>query len=356
MISSRIRWILLVYLGVLCFSPSASAHQVGLSYGEFSVEGPSIQARLKLSPDELLAAHPSLDSNGDGKLDAADLAPRRDALFASTLQKAMVGVPSGACPLTPGALEVDETDGIILHGVFSCPESGPFTFEIAYTSDLPQGHRHLAKVTGQGEVQQFVAHAGSPRFTVEGVPASPLETAGKFGLLGIEHIFTGIDHLLFLMGLLLIGGSLRQMAGIVTSFTVAHSITLILATLNVVNPDPRIVEPAIAASILYVAVENLVAKEIKGRWRLTFAFGLIHGFGFAGVLRELHLPRSDLAMSLVSFNLGVEAGQLCVVVVAVPLLIALRKNPWFAQRGVQVCSLGIGAMGAFWLVQRVFFG
>ena len=132
--------------------------------------------------------------------------------------------------------------------------------------------------------------------------------------LGVEHILTGADHLVFLLGLILVGGSLRSLVGVVTAFTLAHSITLALAALSIFAPSPRLVEPAIALSIAYVGVENLFVNDASKRWRITFPFGLIHGFGFAGALREIALPRAQLPIALVSFNLGVELGQLGVLV------------------------------------------
>ncbi|TMB25487.1 MAG: HupE/UreJ family protein [Deltaproteobacteria bacterium] len=179
----------------------------------------------------------------------------------------------------------------------------------------------------------------------------------------LEHIFTGYDHIAFLIGLLLLGGSFKELVQIVTAFTVAHSITLALATLAVVNPTSRVVEPLIAASIVYVAAENLWAlrrgtraKALRHRWMLTFAFGLVHGFGFATVLRELHLPRSGLAAALVTFNLGVEVGQLCIVAAAFPLLSRLRRARGFDPAGVRAASACVGALGLFWLVQRLAGG
>src|SRR5207244_3237601 len=213
---------------------------------------------------------------------------------------------------------------------------------------LPAGHAHLAKVSfAGGQVSQRVVQADAPAFEVE-QRAGFWAAARRFLVLGIEHIFTGYDHIAFLIGLLLLGGSFKELVQIVTAFTVAHSITLALATLAIVNPTPRIIEPLIAASIVYVAAENLwalrrgtSASALRHRWMLTFAFGLVHGFGFATVLRELHLPRSGLAAALVTFNLGVEVGQVCIVALAVPLLAALRRTRWFEPLGVRLDELAL---------------
>ena len=174
---------------------------------------------------------------------------------------------------------------------------------------------------------------------------------------GIHHILIGPDHLLFLVGLLLLGGTVRQLAVIVTSFTVAHSITLSLAALNLVSPPARIIEPAIALSIVYVGADNLLIRDGRDvRAWIAFAFGFIHGFGFANVLREMDLPARALGWSLFSFNVGVEIGQLLVVAVVATALAALRSRSEAAGRQLAFAgSIVVMAAGAFWFVQRVFF-
>ncbi len=175
---------------------------------------------------------------------------------------------------------------------------------------------------------------------------------------GIFHIFAGPDHVLFLVGLLLLGGSLLRLLAIVTAFTIAHSITLSLAALDVVNVPARLIEPVIALSIIYVGIDNLMVGK-SGRdvraW-IAFFFGLIHGFGFASVLREFGLPRQALGWSLFSFNLGVEIGQVCIVVVVASLLAALRRrNETSGERVAVIGSVGVILAGSYWFIQRVFF-
>jgi len=175
---------------------------------------------------------------------------------------------------------------------------------------------------------------------------------------GIYHIFTGPDHILFIVGLLLVGGSLLRLLTIVTAFTIAHSITLSLAALNLVDLPPRLIEPAIALSIIYVGIDNLMVgktgRDVRA-W-IAFVFGLVHGFGFAGVLREFGLPSQALGWSLFSFNFGVEIGQVCVVVVAAALLWAVRKrSQTLGRHVVKVGSAGVIVAGSYWFIQRVFF-
>jgi hydrogenase/urease accessory protein HupE len=179
----------------------------------------------------------------------------------------------------------------------------------------------------------------------------------KFIPAGIHHILIGPDHLLFLVGLLLLGGTLRQLILVVTSFTVAHSVTLSLAALSILNPPARLIEPAIALSIVFVGADNLLSRGGRDvRPWIALSFGLIHGFGFANVLSEMSLPTQALAWSLFSFNFGVEIGQLLVVIVVASALAALRSRNEVAGRRLAFAgSIVVIAAGMFWFIQRLFF-
>jgi hypothetical protein len=150
------------------------------------------------------------------------------------------------------------------------------------------------------------------------------------------------------------GASFRAAAKIITSFTVAHSITLALATLDMVRISPGVVEPLIAASIVYVGVENIFRRDLNRRWLLTFGFGLAHGFGFASVLKELGIGAGGVsaAVPLVSFNLGVEMGQIAIASLALPIIWKLRDRPAFAARYAPACSALISLTGAIWFIER----
>ncbi len=181
----------------------------------------------------------------------------------------------------------------------------------------------------------------------------------EFYRLGIHHIITGYDHLLFLAALLVVCLSLRSCLVIITAFTLAHSITLILATLKWVSIPGNLVEMAIAASIMFVGIENLWrarrSQEPQGRWLLTFGFGLIHGLGFASVLLDAGLPSSGMQLiaPLLAFNLGVESGQLAIAAIVLPCLLWLRKYPWFTARVVPGISIMVVAAGLYWLLERM---
>lgn len=174
-------------------------------------------------------------------------------------------------------------------------------------------------------------------------------------MLGIDHIATGYDHLVFLLGLLIVGGSLRTSVKIITAFTIAHSVTLALATLTLIRLPSNVVEPLIAASIIYVGVENIVRRDLDKRWRLAFVFGLVHGCGLASVLKDLGVAvnGSDVFAPLISFNLGVEIGQLALAVAALPLIWKLKRRVQYRPRFVPACSLGIALVGAYWLAQQL---
>ena len=213
----------------------------------------------------------------------------------------------------------------------------------------------LVTVLADGRVHNTVFTPGHEEDTIAlGAPAV-WRAAGGFVLMGIEHILTGYDHLLFLASLLMVGATLPQLLKIVTAFTVAHSITLSLAVLGIVDLPSRWVESAIALSITYVAAENIWRgrASLGSRWLVTFGFGLVHGLGFASALTELHLPRANLAASLVGFNLGVEIGQLSVILLATLALDAIRQYGWapvFRRR----VSAAAALTGFVWFVQRVF--
>ena len=248
--------------------------------------------------------------------------------------------------------------------------SGTVVFEITYDSHpgsrlrilsrmftlLPRGHRQYVSVVDHlgNKLVAKVLDAADCELELE--PSSTMRPTSflQFVELGIEHILTGYDHLVFLFGLLIAGAGVKDIAKIITSFTAAHSITLALSTLGLVSISASFVEPMIAVSIIYVGLENIFSSNLQWRWLLTFGFGTIHGFGFASVLRDLDIGSgSSAALSLISFNAGVEVGQLLIAVVALPIIWSLRRRQMFVTRMAPACSLIISLAGAFWLVQRL---
>ena len=220
---------------------------------------------------------------------------------------------------------------------------------------LGPDHHTLARIEAPGTTQQFAfaPETRVARFPIETAPAASHST-GSFVVLGIHHILSGYDHLLFVIGLLLPGGDLLSLAKIITAFTIAHSVTLTLAVLQVVTLPDRLIEAVIALSIAYVAAENLFGRPaVSRRWLVSFCFGLVHGFGFSSALRELGLPAQGLLFSLLGFNVGVELGQALVVAICLPLLILLRRTRW-SHPAVVTSSVAILVVGLVLFVERAF--
>jgi len=240
--------------------------------------------------------------------------------------------------------------------------------------ELPPTHREfvfIADITGAALVRKLlnaqddtlefplVAAMTTKAAATETGPAAP-RGFWAFLRLGVGRIWMGCDHLLFLLALLVVCRSFRSIAAILACFTLAHSLTLALATLNVVNLPGRIAGPAIAASLVFVGVENLLRRgaEPRGRWAVTFAFGLIHGFGFARVLRDVSVGAAGgqgVALPLFAFNLGVETGLIAVASIVLPIVWRLQKHPGFLRRGVPALSAVVSAAGLYWFLGRTVF-
>ena len=326
--------------------PSA-AHQQGVSYSGVTVEGGRVQFDLALSLHDLAA-----DADGDGVIGDDEIrsrAPRLKRLFDRALA---VAAGDQACPLAFEDFTRAPNELVVFHLSGPCPDTLPLRVAVRPAMLSAVEAYNLAKIRAGGMLTEHVFRGTDTEVVIAG-PTSAATTFGRFFVLGVEHIATGYDHVLFLLALLLVGGGLRALVAIVTAFTVAHSITLSLAVLDVVQLPTRLVESAIALSIAWVALENIVLDRARGRWRITFVFGLMHGFGFASILREMHLPRTGLATSLLAFNLGVEAGQLAVVLVSYPLVRAVQRSP-HCRRWIVVASGAILVLALYWFVERAF--
>jgi hypothetical protein len=215
----------------------------------------------------------------------------------------------------------------------------------------------IHRADGQTALEWVQGQAWSETIDLAGQFVQPTrwQIARQYVALGYVHILPrGIDHVLFVLGLFLLSARWRPILAQVTTFTLAHSITLGLSMRNVVTLPAAVVEPLIALSIAYVAVENLITTELK-RWRiaLVFAFGLLHGLGFAGVLKDLGLPRSEFLTALLSFNLGVEGGQLSVIAAAALCVGWYRQRDWYRAWVVVPASLVIACVGAYWTIARL---
>jgi hydrogenase/urease accessory protein HupE len=253
---------------------------------------------------------------------------------------------------------VKTTDANSIHFILEFPNSPGAELHLSAIAleHLPRGHKQFLSVCDRDgkPLAERMLTAQSKDLTVPLTPNSNNESFVRFLVLGIEHIFTGYDHIAFLLAVLLTGGSLYSNARIITSFTVAHSLTLALATFGVFTLPPSIVEPLIAASIVFVGIENLVRRQLARRWLVTFGFGLIHGLGFASILRELGIGEMGTrgAIPLLSFNLGVELAQISIAALVLPLVWKLQRRHAFTRKHAPALSLLITLAGIYWLVAR----
>ncbi len=360
---TRLSLIASASLLVILTARPARAHEVGLSRGEYAVVGASVTAQLTFARRDVLSLVAGLDADHDGALTTAEIAEGRDAVRGALVGRIKVLGDDVACPGELDEVRLAEEDGVTLRATYRCPAPmSSVHIDVGVISDLPIGHRHLAHFNGATGPSDAVISVRNRSFSFQSTPGQASTEPPKasyqgklsFFPMGVEHILTGYDHLVFLLGLVIVGGRLRSLLMVVTAFTLAHSITLALAALGVWAPSPSIVEPAIALSIAYVGVENFFVKNAEKRWRITFPFGLIHGFGFAGALQEVAMPKADVPCALVLFNVGVEAGQLAVLALVLPLIYLARKKEAFREQGVKVVSGAIAVAGVVWFISRVF--
>ena len=299
----------------------------------------------------------------DRAVDRAEVESARDKLLDYVAARVHVDNGGARCAPDDRALTfADKSDGFfaVTRIDYACKRTAAVvTVEYDLFFDLDPMHQGLARIELPGQPERQHVFRGAARTLRLDRPITLFDNLRDYCLLGMEHIFTGYDHLAFLFGLLLVAaarglrGGTRYILGIVTAFTVAHSVTRFAAGLGWVRLPSRFVESAIALSIAYVAVENLAVREPAHRWLLTFFFGLVHGFGFASVLAEIGLPASGVIPSLVSFNVGVELGQLTVVCAVAPILLWLVPRYGQAARVRSLGSVALLVMSSYWFFERV---
>lgn len=345
----RRTWVAWTVAVGLAWPVGAGAHAIGLSRGDYAWQGHVLSIRWTLSRQdgEALVLQADPDPRIEQRTDTPRLVPPR------------VTTRGGPCQGTQERVVPTPGDGLQIDWRFVCPPGQPPTVDLgAALEALPSGHRHLPQVQGLARPPAF---RGQPQFDLPAArepdlppPATNLlARAWAFVRMGIEHILSGPDHLLFLVGLLVLGGSLRTLLGVATAFTVGHSLTLAIATLGLWSPSPRWIEPLIGLSIAWVGVENFWRRSARGRWRLALPFGLVHGFGIAGALTAVHTPRPDVPLALVSFNAGVELGQLATLAVVLPILAGLRHLAWLERRHLHWINGGLVVAGLCWCVGRL---
>lgn len=334
---------------LLAGGPPAVAHErIGtFCHAVITVSGPTVSYYLNLPPRLSSLLRENIGS------DASELADYfRFEVRVSTWDR--------QCPLVRMVQAPPLKSGNSIIALdFRCPaEVRDLTVTTSLFLDLDESHRQfvrLAPPDDPGKVlHEAVLSASNEVFHVANVKtggAASLERAAAFLKLGIEHLLTGYDHILFLLTVV-VGISFLESLKAVTSFTLAHSLTMALAFFGAIALPSSVVEPLIAATIVYVALENIMRRNIRRRWIWTFFFGLVHGLGFVGALKLITVSRSELVLSLVSFNLGIELAQLLVVAIAVAVLQSARHYPWAASFN-RAFSAGVGLLGFVWLGQRV---
>jgi hypothetical protein len=351
----------LALAGPVTAAPAAAHVRSTTGYSVIRAEGGQVRYELSLEY-ELTARAAGL---GPTALDATDdrsrrraLDGNRDALTAYLETRVEVFLDEVACPMRLAGTGVEQRQGIgyaRLVLLFQCPGSPSGSYRVDYrvfaqADGVVDDHVNLVDYTLGGERGQAVLDAGHHSFVAG--DRTPWSSAARFVGLGFTHILAGADHVLFVVALLLGAGSLVSVAKLVSMFTLAHSVTLALAVLGVVNVPAGIVEPLIALSIAFVAAENLLGGRSRHRLFVVFGFGLLHGLGFAGALRFADEPSWGLLGSLAGFNLGIEAGQALLVVLIFPVLAVTRRFRWSVP--VRLGATGIVAvLGLVWFVQRM---
>jgi HupE / UreJ protein len=349
----------------------ARAHIASNGFLKLTADGTQVSGSLELAiRDGELAV--GLDHDGDGKVTWRELKASQKSLQNYMQGHLRLGDGHAACPMQFEPLEVNErVDGnyLWLPFVVTCGSSlKQLSIEYSVLDAEDPSHRGLLTLISKGTTQTAVLGGaqGARRFDLDHV--SPWSAFAEYLRAGIWHIWSGIDHLLFLLSLLLPAVLLRRqnrweavpiaapalvnIVKVVTAFTLAHSITLSLAAFDVIRLPSRLTESVIAASIIIAALNNVFPRVTEGRWRIAFAFGLLHGFGFASVLAEMGLPQGARLVSLVAFNLGVEAGQLAVVLAVMPLAYYLRSTNFYRRGIMPWGSTAIACLALFWFVQR----
>lgn len=375
---ARLRCELIAFAILFGFAGLMRAHDPGISTAEGVVSPGVVELKTGFAPTDVEWLLPPALRTGERWTETEFAAAERDLLrIAPKWWEARSGERTLAVEAV--AAELAPQDAVNLSVRVAWDGRAPLTLRATRLSELPAPHRQFVMIFDERgalivkklisardpmlEIPARIALAdGGASETAAAAPASAGDAPTFHGFLwlGVEHIWMGYDHLLFLFALLVVCRTFRSIVAIITCFTLAHSLTLMAATFGWVTVPSRWVEPAIALSIVFVGAENLWRRgeEPRGRWLLTFAFGLVHGFGFAGVLRELGVSASGeagVALPLLAFNLGVELGQVAIAAVVMPLLWQLRRRERFVRLGVPALSSLVLAAGLYWLAQRTIF-
>jgi hypothetical protein len=366
------RLLLLVVLALA--AGSAGAHKPSDSYLTLYADGRALRGQWDIALRDLEYAV-GLDANGDGAITWGELKAKQAEIDAYALARLSLRADGKACRLVPSEHLVDDhSDGAyaVLRFTAVCEAQAYRSAEIEYSLffDLDPTHRGLLRVERGIDSITGILGPERPRMQLDAEGRSRLEQFADYVREGVWHIWIGFDHILFLVSLLLpsvfvlvqnrwapaarFRDTFWDVFRVATSFTVAHSITLSLAALSVVQLPSRLVESTIALSVVVAALNNIWPLVHQRRWAVAFGFGLIHGFGFASVLADLGLPRESLLLALVGFNVGVELGQLAIIAAFLPLAYALRGTLAYRRVIFLGGSAAIALVAGVWMVERMF--
>ncbi len=360
--------------GVMLFlaaAPDLHAHVTKLARGEIRVDDKTVTLDLTISAHDLAIAL-DLSADSEDPVPASFFTRYTRELDEYLRSHLKVSADGNACSpdrlkLTAPTSASDDTVSLAI--AFACaPNARLLVVDYLLFFDIDPKHRFLGKLlVRNGEPEAFLFDSSLTRLDVKLPPDSSTDQqndigtvspqpwpvrAGRIFALGIEHILIGFDHILFLLALILLDPKIGSLVRSITGFTAAHSITLALAWFGVLTPPELWVEVVIAASIVFVALENLSPRPLASRWKTAGLFGLVHGLGFYGVLNALELGKSDALTTLVAFNLGIEAGQLAIIAAVASPLLLLRKKSGY-RFGVQAASIGIAAIGLWLMLERI---
>jgi hypothetical protein len=360
----RVLAALLIWFAAAGAVRDAWAHAVNLAVAFITVQDARVIVDLTITGTEIdRAAGVNVTNNATGMVDPRRLREAAPTFERYIAERTQVSAAGAVCPMASIRSSAESDQGVSVLMAFECPGAAAIRYRSTAMVDFDPAARQSVMLNAAGEFEQAaLLDQDSTEVLISGGPLHLIaDVLWRYFVLGVEHIATGYDHILFLIAVILWARQLGALVKIVTAFTIAHSITLTLAALGWVRIAGNVIEPLIALTIIWVAVENFWSRDTARRWRWTFTLGLVHGFGFAGMLQEIGLPRGALVSSLAAFNLGVEAGQLAIVAVLLPILLLadrlLARAPPVERRPALVYPLSalIAVAGLFWLLERTVF-
>jgi hypothetical protein len=354
---------------LMLLAPQVYAHKPSDSYLQLTPTGGGFTGEWRIALRDLEPAV-GLDRDGDRKITWGEVRTRHNEIANYALARLKIASHESPCEIDAGTQLVDDlSDGAytVLPLVVTCKRNvAPWTLDYSLLFDIDATHLGLVTLRGPDAPQTFALSPQNNRAELTAGAASPGQQFITMAREGVWHIWIGFDHILFLLALLLPAGlrasratdektgwapMLKDVLTLVTAFTVAHSITLSLAALKIVSLPPRLIETAIALSIVVAGLRLRYAISRPAAW-IAFGFGLIHGFGFANVLADMQLPSGSLALSLFAFNIGVELGQCAIVLLVLPLIKYAQRHTFYERIFMPVAAVLIATVGIAWSIER----